>query len=680
MAHRLLHRSAMSRVLSAAVVFGWAFVGAGAAVAQTNGTASVTAVDLPSSQQFVLTSTQAERQGLAERTFLLSWQVSNGSGLRYRLSFEDQDIRTTPRALVPVTNSTGPGSSNDGSVPGAGTYTIQVRESDLLEYVRTSTAIVIPEDGQTGTLALYILVFTIDDTPDETSNLSRDQWSFEFDFRGPPGPELDALQPGERTLEVGFTPPTVGDLQFLEIRYCAGLSDMDIRTFERTPVDDGKVDITGTSTTVWRLPEGLPCSGGNVFVEGSIRETETRFAMSEGIEAGTWTAFSLLSQDQSPFLNRTPDEDRVTYAVRAEAIDDFFELQNTGEDGGFCFVATAAHGSYAHPVVVGLRWFRDQILARVPGGAWLIRTYYALSPPLARAVAQRPELAAGVRVGLVVFGVSVVAALGFFGWGMLSLVRRTVRTAWVGLGLVALLGGSAEAQVRAEAEGAVGLGFEFKVGPYRPVMGDGVDDGGLEAWDLVYGAGNANPAFNIGGELQFYRGPIGTVSVGGTAGLAIWEGRGRLRLEPDGNEQTPDSLPGPKGTSTFNLIPLTLTLGYRLDYLQDYTPIPLAPYIRGGLAYTVWWNTRDDGALSRVGPEGDRSEALGGKPGLTGTVGVALSLNALDPRAAAKFRGSSGVRSSYLFFEGQLAWIDGFGGDGFDLSTTTWYGGLMLEL
>jgi hypothetical protein len=52
-------------------------------------------------------------------------------------------------------------------------------------------------------------------------------------------------------------------------------------------------------------------------------------------------------------------------------------------DGEYCFIATAAFGSYAHPKVKVLRSFRDRFLAHLPGGNAAIHGYYAVGPQLA---------------------------------------------------------------------------------------------------------------------------------------------------------------------------------------------------------------------------------------------------------------------------------------------------------
>jgi ribosomal protein L7/L12 len=49
-----------------------------------------------------------------------------------------------------------------------------------------------------------------------------------------------------------------------------------------------------------------------------------------------------------------------------------------------CYIATAVYGSYDAPQVRTLRRFRDEVLSRTMPGRAFIRTYYAVSPPIAR--------------------------------------------------------------------------------------------------------------------------------------------------------------------------------------------------------------------------------------------------------------------------------------------------------
>jgi Beta-propeller repeat len=133
-----------------------------------------------------------------------------------------------------------------------------------------------------------------------------------------------------------------------------------------------------------------------------------------------------------------------------------------------CLIATAAFGSPLAWEVVTLRRFRDRALLTHAPGRLLVRAYYRLSPPLARAVASHPLLAAGVRslLGPVAVGADF------------ALDRPAVAVGLVGVGLAAMIGlaamrGKHERRTRAAAGicllGGVLLVAVFALGPRRTI-------------------------------------------------------------------------------------------------------------------------------------------------------------------------------------------------------------------
>lgn len=65
--------------------------------------------------------------------------------------------------------------------------------------------------------------------------------------------------------------------------------------------------------------------------------------------------------------------------------------------GWNCFVATAAYGDTAHPMVQILRDFRDEYIVSWPGGRWFVKEYYEHGPALANIIRNQPLAMWAVR-------------------------------------------------------------------------------------------------------------------------------------------------------------------------------------------------------------------------------------------------------------------------------------------
>jgi IPT/TIG domain len=113
------------------------------------------------------------------------------------------------------------------------------------------------------------------------------------------------------------------------------------------------------------------------------------------------------------------------------ALNAFTYTNPPGGPGVTCFIATAAYGSPFGAHLDTFRQFRDSVLLKTGAGTALVETYYSMSPALANLIADRPWLAASVRVVLT----PVAWALESPGWfsGLMTaaacagLVRRRRR-------------------------------------------------------------------------------------------------------------------------------------------------------------------------------------------------------------------------------------------------------------
>jgi hypothetical protein len=159
------------------------------------------------------------------------------------------------------------------------------------------------------------------------------------------------------------------------------------------------------------------CGAAGGFAAGDVYDDQyackemgrtDRAADVGGLTNGTEYRFGVVALDD--FKNPSTVSD-VACATPAEVIDfsEAYDAMGGKGSGHYCFVATAAFGSYDHPVVRVLRAFRDGFLEKLPGGRLAIDGYYAAGPHLAAALSAHPAALAAARDAL--FAASGLALL-----------------------------------------------------------------------------------------------------------------------------------------------------------------------------------------------------------------------------------------------------------------------------
>jgi hypothetical protein len=178
--------------------------------------------------------------------------------------------------------------------------------------------------------------------------------------------------------------------------------------------------------------------------------------------------------------------------------------------------------------------------------------------------------------------------------------------------------------------------FELAAGSYRPALDDEFD--GETPYGDAFGSGRGWMFRAGAAKSLFHR--AGSLEVGLTSGYFQETGNGQ---DANGN---------PTGDETsLRIIPASLTLTYRLDFLAERYRVPLAPYGRVALERFHWWV--NDG-------NGDRQES-GATNGWSVTGGLALLLDIIDPSLAREADRDAGINHTYLFFEVTKRTVDDFG-------------------
>lgn len=204
-------------------------------------------------------------------------------------------------------------------------------------------------------------------------------------------------------------------------------------------------------------------------------------------------------------------------------------------------------------------------------------------------------------------------------------------------------------------------GIEVKLGGYKPLIDSEPGLAGAPYRDTF--GDNAMLLIEGSGERQIFQ-AFGTAGIGFSAGYA--EKFAPAHLD-NGN-------PAPESTG-LRIVPLSLYGVYRFDYAAHNWGIPLVPYVKAGLRYSIWWASKGS-SLENV----DGKPAVGGRWGWGVSGGLSLLLDVFEPRLARDFDTDAGVNHSYLFIEANYADVNNFYTGGLDLSGRYLTFGVAFEL
>jgi hypothetical protein len=196
--------------------------------------------------------------------------------------------------------------------------------------------------------------------------------------------------------------------------------------------------------------------------------------------------------------------------------------------------------------------------------------------------------------------------------------------------------------------------IEVRLAPFQPDVDSNPALHGATPFLDTFGPG-PNVMGGIEFDWQAFRIPhVGTIGPGLGVGYAKMSGLAQF--------QSPHTLPTGGTTTTsgettsLELFPLYAVAVLRVDVLWREVRIPLVPYAKAGIGYSIWRASNTLGTSSFDGNSG-----VGGSLGTQLAVGLALNLNVFDEYSAKNFDDAMGVNNTYLFAEYTRADLDGLG-------------------
>jgi hypothetical protein len=443
----------------------------------------------------------------------------------------------------------------------------------------------------------------------------------------------------------------------------------------------------------------------------------------DGLENGVAYKVVLLSVDKFQNASGTFFTSTLTPIPSTDFWEDI-HARGGKADGGLCLLAET-YGDDSS-LTTTLRAFRDDTLARTRVGRWLTRAYYATLAGLgvevhgstAARVVAAIALAPLVGLALLWHWLTLPGLLGVMTLLWLwrrhgrTIARRLPRMATAAgvaiVALVVLVPGRAHAggggyqpywensDLKPEDEHAVPNDPSLvrwhagvRVGPYLPDIdaklvlkpcptppATGSCPGSFR--QMFHGA-RPMPMLDV--DRILWTG-FGQVGVGISIGYMQWFEHAFV----DGSKPEDDPrMRSPADTNAFRLIPMALTATYRLTWFDDEYGVPVVPYVRGGLAYDLWWQSARNDRVCKNGndpmedPTCALNKPLGGSLGVTGSIGLAVRAERIDASTAMSMQ-QSGIQHAGIYAELSLAKVDGFGADGkLSVGDRTWFAGVDFE-
>lgn len=208
---------------------------------------------------------------------------------------------------------------------------------------------------------------------------------------------------------------------------------------------------------------------------------------------------------------------------------------------------------------------------------------------------------------------------------------------------------------------AQNFAFELRFGPYYPQIDE--EFSGHGPYEAVF---DNDPQFYFGVEFDWLPLRIPWVGVIGPGiGWGFTTASGYSQEEGTCRPGNVEGCVDTEQEASLTIMPMHLSAVFRADEIMRRTGIPLVPYAKLGIGLATWTTSTLNGVSDEeVGCPGADCDTVLGRDttwGIHSALGIAFSLNWLDPRYAASIDESVGINHTYLFAEWMNAQLDGLG-------------------
>jgi hypothetical protein len=211
--------------------------------------------------------------------------------------------------------------------------------------------------------------------------------------------------------------------------------------------------------------------------------------------------------------------------------------------------------------------------------------------------------------------------------------------------------------------------FEFRVGPYLPDVDSGLSNGASPHQD-TFGRSN-RVLYQLEIDYDLWQG-FGNLGLG--VGLGYFHESAKAFVADSNGVSTGERS---ADNTSLRLVPMSLLAIYRFDVPALQWHVPLVPYVKLGLNYTLWRINDGNGDTARLATG---SGGVGGTLGWQATAGLALQLDGLDPVSMRLLDGETGLNHVYLFWDYSHIDASGLGmGHRLHVGDDTWSAGLLVE-